>query len=79
MWLQWWQKQWETRRGITIGLIAGFLLGIIYLAFGFWDMLIFGLIVYTGYYIGKRADNAEPLLPEEDEWRRILNKWRGFR
>lgn len=79
MWLQIWERLLEQHRGKTFGAIAGAVLGIIYLGFGLFHMLIFALIVYTGYYIGKKIDRNEPVFPAEDTWRRLMDKWRLFR
>ncbi|MDO3677048.1 DUF2273 domain-containing protein [Paenibacillus ehimensis] len=79
MWMRIWEQLWEQHRGKTIGVLAGSALGLIYLFFGFWRMLIFVLIVYTGYYIGKRLDRNEPVFPVEDTWRWLMDKWRLFR
>ncbi|OXM88169.1 DUF2273 domain-containing protein [Paenibacillus rigui] len=79
MWKQLWEWLWEHHRGKTAGVAAGIPLGLIYLFFGFWRMLIFVLIVYTGYYIGRRIDRGEPALPILETWRLLLDKWRLFR
>lgn len=70
---------WEHHRGKLIGAAAGFVLGFIYLIFGFWDMLIFAFIVVVGYYIGTKIDRKEEILPVEDIWRNLTQKWRRFR
>ncbi|TVY11503.1 DUF2273 domain-containing protein [Paenibacillus cremeus] len=79
MWKQIWQQLWEGHRGKTVCTISGAVLGIIYLFFGLWNMLIFALIVYTGYYIGKRIDRGEPAVPAEETWQWLMDKWRLFR
>lgn len=77
--MQIWQQLWERHRGTTAGVIGGVLLGFIYLFFGLWKLLIFALIVYTGYYIGKKVDRNEPVFPVEHAWRQLMDKWRLFR
>ncbi|ALS22791.1 small integral membrane protein [Paenibacillus naphthalenovorans] len=77
--MQIWEQLREKHRGKTFGVLAGGVLGIIYLFFGLWRMLIFVLIVYTGYYIGKKLDRNEPVFPIEDTWRWLMDKWRLFR
>lgn len=79
MWMQIWEQLWERHRGKTVGVLAGGVVGLIYLFFGLWRMLIFVLIVYTGYYIGKKLDRNEPVFPAEDTWRWLMDKWRLFR
>ncbi|CAG7642205.1 DUF2273 domain-containing protein [Paenibacillus allorhizosphaerae] len=79
MWKRMLEQLWEGHPRKTAGLGIGAVLGIIYLFFGFWHMLIFALIVYTGYYIGKRLDRGEPAFPVEDIWRQLMDKWRLFR
>ncbi|GCL70585.1 DUF2273 domain-containing protein [Paenibacillus naphthalenovorans] len=79
MWMQIWEQLREKHRGKTFGVLAGGVLGMIYLFFGLWRMLIFVLIVYTGYYIGKKLDRNEPVFPIEDTWRWLMDKWRLFR
>ncbi|WP_430072263.1 DUF2273 domain-containing protein [Paenibacillus naphthalenovorans] len=77
--MQIWEQLREKHRGKTFGVLAGGVLGMIYLFFGLWRMLIFVLIVYTGYYIGKKLDRNEPVFPVEDTWRWLMDKWRLFR
>ncbi|SDH77658.1 Small integral membrane protein [Paenibacillus naphthalenovorans] len=77
--MQIWEQLREKHRGKTFGVLAGGVLGMIYLFFGLWRMLIFVLIVYTGYYIGKKLDRNEPVFPIEDTWRWLMDKWRLFR
>ncbi|WP_028548777.1 DUF2273 domain-containing protein [Paenibacillus sp. UNC451MF] len=79
MWIRLWEQLWANHRGKTMLSIIGVLLGIIYLICGLWDMLIFVLIVYTCYHIGKRVDRGEPAVPVEEMWRWLMDKWRLFR
>lgn len=79
MWKEIWERLLIEHRGKTLGALAGAFMGLIYLLFGLWDMLIFALIVYTGYYIGKKIDRNEPVLPAEETWRWLMDKWRLFR
>jgi uncharacterized membrane protein len=74
-----WNELWEQHRGKLIGAAAGVFLGFIYLICGFWDMLIFAFIVVIGYYIGSKLDRKESILPVEDIWRYLTQKWRMFR
>lgn len=78
-----WNELWERYRASTIGIGAGFLLGIIYLFFGFWNMLVFAFIVYVGYYIGSKVDRRESVFaPISGLYRWFLDlaeRWRMFR
>jgi uncharacterized membrane protein len=74
-----WKELWEHHRGKTIGAASGVFFGFIYLFFGFWDMLIFAFIAFVGYYIGKKVDNKEEILPIQELWRVLSEKWRLFR
>jgi uncharacterized membrane protein len=74
-----WEHLWDRQRGACIGMIGGIVLGIIYLFFGFWDMLIFGFIVYIGYRAGMRVDRGEPALPLDRTIRWLNERWRLFR
>lgn len=51
-----WKELLREHPGKTVGILGGLLCGIVYLFFGFWDMLIFAFISYLGYYIGKKID-----------------------
>jgi uncharacterized membrane protein len=57
VWFEWVQE-YACR---MIGLAVGFLLGIVYLFFGLFNMILFGLILYIGYYIGKKKDEQVDL------------------
>jgi uncharacterized membrane protein len=74
-----WNELWEQHRGKVIGVAMGIVLGFIYLICGFWDMLVFAFIVIVGFYIGKKIDSREEILPIEDIWRNVTQKWRRFR
>ncbi|WP_232696097.1 DUF2273 domain-containing protein [Brevibacillus daliensis] len=51
---------WE-HKGKLLGILAGFLFGLIYLFVGFWDTLVFLVLIGTGYYIGRKLDRKEDL------------------
>ncbi|OPH60799.1 hypothetical protein BC351_16505 [Paenibacillus ferrarius] len=74
-----WNELWASHRGKVIGVAAGIFFGFIYLFFGFWDMLIFGFIVFLGLYIGNKLDRKESFAMLEDIWRYLTQKWRMFR
>ncbi|UFJ43282.1 DUF2273 domain-containing protein [Brevibacillus humidisoli] len=48
-------------KGKCLGVAAGFFFGLIYLIVGFWDTLVFIVLVSTGYYIGRKLDQKEDL------------------
>jgi uncharacterized membrane protein len=70
------EKKWEKRLSVllgeqfgkTVGTLAGVILGILYLIFGFWKTLVFVVIVFIGFYIGGRLD-------KHDDWRDIIDRF----
>lgn len=54
-----WRKWFETRPGTCIGFLAGLLLGLAYLFFGFLHMLVFAVVTGVCTYIGYRIDSRE--------------------
>jgi len=42
--------------GKIIGIILGFLIGLVVVLLGFWRTLIISLFVLAGFYLGKRRD-----------------------
>lgn len=63
------------RTGRVVGAAAGLLLGFVYLIWGFWDMLAFALICYSGYVLGLKSDNREKWLNMEAISRWFSDKW----
>lgn len=55
-----WEILWE-HKGKLLGILAGFLFGLIYLFVGFWNTLVMLVFIGTGFYIGKKLDNREDL------------------
>lgn len=51
---------WE-HKGKLLGILAGFLFGLIYLFVGFWNTLVFLVFIGAGYYIGSKLDRKEDL------------------
>jgi len=49
----------EGRTGRFLGFLSGLGLGIVYLTHGFWDTLIFALIIFVCFLLGKKSDNRE--------------------
>jgi len=74
-----WNELWEKHRGKCIGAACGIFFGLVYLFFGFWDMLIFAFIVFIGYYLGNKLDRGERPLGIEELWRWLTERWRMFR
>lgn len=65
----------EGRTGRVVGAAAGILLGFIYLIWGFWDMLAFALIGFSGYTLGLKSDNREKWLDRNAITRWFTDKW----
>lgn len=58
--------------GRLIGVTVGIILGVVYLFFGIFHMIVFGMIVWVGYYVGKKQDEQvdmrlllERIVPEK--------------
>lgn len=79
MWKELWNELWNHHRAKTIGVIMGFILAVIYLIFGFWDMLMFGFIILVGYYIGQKIDAGDRLFDFEAFVKWITDRWRMFK
>lgn len=73
------RQLWENHPGTVVGTLIGLFLGIVYLFFGFWDMLIFAFIVFIGYYVGKKTDLMEGREQADSLWQWLSEKWRMFR
>lgn len=56
-----WEMLWNEHRGKCIGTALGFVLGIVYLFNGFWDMIIFASLLALGFYVGLKIDSRENL------------------
>lgn len=74
-----WNELWNNHKGKTIGVVCGFLLAVIYLFFGFWDMLVFGFIILVGFYIGQKLDAGERIVDLEPVYRWITDRWSMFK
>lgn len=75
-----WKEVWESHGGRIAGVTFGIGLGMIYLFCGFWDMLFFALVVFIGYTLGKRKDNAQaPLFQWQELIARLSDRWRPFK
>ncbi|TMV51400.1 DUF2273 domain-containing protein [Paenibacillus mesophilus] len=77
-----WNELWERHKGRLIGVASGLFLGIIYLIFGFWDMLIVAFIISVCTYIGGKFD-TDGMRFDADEWlgklSRLADRWKWFR
>jgi uncharacterized membrane protein len=75
-----WKEVWESHGGRITGVAFGIFLGLIYLISGFWDMLFFALVVFIGYTLGNRKDNAQaPLFQWQEFAQRLSGRWRPFK
>jgi uncharacterized membrane protein len=45
----------------TVGIVAGFLAGILIILVGFWKTLFIFLMAAGGYFLGKGKDEGKPL------------------
>ena len=76
MWKDFWNAYWKR----LVGVAAGLFFGIIYLAFGFWDMLFVALLVFIGYWFGKQKELTDgPVIPWQRIWYALLERFRPFR
>lgn len=66
------------RKGRTIGVSIGLFLGFLYLIVGFWEMLLFAIIVGIALFAGVAYDRGVSI-----DWRGIIrwlaDRLRGFR
>lgn len=75
-----WREFWSLYYKRIIGAGVGLFFGIIYLAFGFWDMLVVAFLVGVGYWFGSQAEFANhPLAPLERIWQSFLKLFRPYR
>lgn len=71
-----WKELWEHHRAKTVGVIVGLILAVIYLIFGFWDMLVFGFIILVGFYVGQKIDAGEQIINFEAIYKWMTDRWR---
>ena len=75
-----WREIWNTYWKRLVGVAAGLLAGIVYLVFGFWDMLFVALLVLVGYWFGKQKELSDgPIIPWQRIWNELLERFRPFR
>ncbi len=65
--------------GRWLGAGFGFICGILYLIVGFWDMLVFAIIVYLGYYVGSSIDRRQAPFRMNQVWEWLNERWSGFK
>lgn len=65
------------RKGLAIGTAAGLFLGFLFLIVGFWEMIIFAIIVAIGMGAGYAFDRGMTVnLRQLGRW--LADRWRGF-
>lgn len=69
-----WKELWQEHRGAMIGVMAGLLLGFVYLLAGFWHMLMFAAIVFISFLIGKHYQLTGEYVNELAE--RLIDRFR---
>jgi hypothetical protein len=74
-----WNELWRRHTGAAVGIAGGIFLGFIYLFNGLWDMLVFALIVFAGYYFGRKTDRQEKWMSLSDIYHWLTDRWRRFR
>lgn len=47
--------------GRIIGVAGGLFFGFLFLLVGFWKTLFFAMLVFLGYYLGRKKDRKEEL------------------
>ncbi len=66
---------WEKHKGAVSLTAAGFFFGIVYLIWGFWDMLVFAFMMLVGFYFGRKLDRGEPLVDMSLWSRWFSDRW----
>lgn len=61
------RKWMEQHPGKVIGLGVGLFFSLVYLFFGFWDMLFVGLLLVVAYQIGSKFD-AKTIREDAVQW-----------
>jgi uncharacterized membrane protein len=78
-----WQTVWKAIQGEyggrLLGVLFGLFCGVLYLFAGFWDMLIFTVIVYIGFTIGRIIDGRRAPFDVRPLWLWLTERWRGFK
>ncbi len=56
------EEIWQHHSGKIIGVLLGFVIGILVITFGFFRTLFVALCAVAGYVVGKRIDQKEDLM-----------------
>lgn len=56
------EELWYNHSGKILGCAAGFLIGILIIAFGFFKTIFLLFCIVSGYLIGKRIDEKEDIM-----------------
>lgn len=56
------QEIWRTHSGKIIGIVAGFVVGLMIIAIGFFQAMFVLVCMIVGYVVGKRIDDKEDLM-----------------
>ena len=56
------QEIWRAHSGKIIGLLVGFVTGLMIIAIGFFQALFVLICMIVGYVVGKRIDDKEDLM-----------------
>lgn len=46
----------DKHRGAVLGVVAGILVALLFIGFGFWKTIGIAILIVIGYFIGKRFD-----------------------
>lgn len=52
----------KLHKGKIIGILVGFIFGILVLSIGFWQTLFLSLCIYVGYWVGGMTDKKEKFM-----------------
>jgi uncharacterized membrane protein len=56
------EEVWPQHSGKILGVLFGFVFGILVIVFGFFNTLFVALCVIAGYIVGKRIDQKEDIM-----------------
>jgi uncharacterized membrane protein len=70
-----WNQLWIQQKGTLIGACVGIFLGVIYLFFGFWKMIVFLCILSISTYIGAQTDKQKTMNEYKEIWRKLTDRW----
>lgn len=52
----------KLHKGKIVGILVGFIFGILVLSIGFWQTLFLSLCIYVGYWVGGKTDKKEKFM-----------------